>query len=537
MDPSIWTRSVPTIVDGQPVDATHTNAPLQVLADRTSALKAILDAITEGEQLVVRDFPVVEEVLEGHVVYLNLETLHQELAQAVYRDLISTSGRLFPDQRAFYTGVVINKSSTYAADILISGYGSLADAAVERLFGEAHPDYGIYYLSALNPGQVQATSPDVAVRVLQYAGQGLVRVFQPDFEPETHTHREYELYAGDWLTAATFPAAIVPTGATFGYDFSSALALAQLLGEALLPAVGEATFVWRYDGDSSSSGSADDCCLGGKHVNEALIRADAQGIWWFGADLPGANIEMTITVADVKGESLLHTIASRTPNALAVQVVNGRVFLTMQEYTRETDTAGSEVVKGIDVETRKLLVGSVVEQVLVGPGLVKSPASGKGTVTFELSLFSDFPIVADLMNLDNAITRSEDPLVFVEFPMDRESKVYLKAPVPYIQDADAYELIIWARFQGSGSLLTGPTVNAYALPKPTATGVAIAAVAGYPAVFPNIPAGILYYELESPVAIDAELLSQGEIYYSLAVDDPAAPIKLLSTGIRLQLKS
>lgn len=537
-EPSVWTRTVPLVEDGQPVDETHTNAPTQVLADRTQALKAILDAITAGEQIVVRDMPVTEEVLEGHVVYLDLETLRHDKAQALYSDLNSENGRLFPDEKAIFTGVIVSKTSTYIADILLSGYGTLDSAAVNRLFGETSPDYGLYYLSALNAGQVQQTAPDMAVRVLQYVDAGVIRVFQPDFEPETHTHRQYQLFAGDWLISSSFDPTIVPDGATWGYDFTSSRSQAQLLGEALLPAVGEGTFVWKYEVNDQSSGSsgAPAESLSGKHVNEDLILLNANGIWWFGAAAPPQDIELTITVADTKGASLINTVSSRTPNALSVTVVNGRAFLTMQEYARVGDTDGSQVVKAVDVEGRRLLVGPVVEKVTVGPGLRCSPEIGQGTIAIERTEFADFPILASIMNLDNAVTRTEDPLVLVEFPDNREAKAYLTAVVPYLFDPDAFEIIIWARFKGSGTLTSGMDITAKGLPKPDASGVTLQNLTGFPTVLPDIPAGSDFYQLDCAVTIDATEFSEGQIFYSLGADNPAASIKLLATGIRLHLK-
>jgi hypothetical protein len=74
-DPSIWTRSVPQVNDGDPVNAAVTNAPTQVLADRTAALKVMLDAIEAGEQVVLRNAPLAESVSVGEVVYFNTDSL------------------------------------------------------------------------------------------------------------------------------------------------------------------------------------------------------------------------------------------------------------------------------------------------------------------------------------------------------------------------------------------------------------------------------------------------------------------------------
>ena len=168
MEPSVWTRSVPFVRDGQPVNQQVTNAPTQVLADRTAALKSIVDSIEAGEQLLVRDAPLGEGIEEGHVVYLNPTTLRYDRVLARYQDLASSAGRLTPAASAVFAGVVISKASAYAGDILCTGMGKLTDAAIVRLFNGAAPLPAIYYLSSIADGSVEALPPAMLVRVCQY---------------------------------------------------------------------------------------------------------------------------------------------------------------------------------------------------------------------------------------------------------------------------------------------------------------------------------------------------------------------------------
>ena len=534
IEPSVWSQDVPYVADGDAVNEERTNAPIKVLADRTAALKTITDAIEAGQQLLLRDAPLAEGVEAGHVVYLNLTTLHYDRAQAIYASLISESGRLTPSDKAIFSGVVVSKASTYVGDILLSGLGVLSNAAVATLFGGT-PELGIHYLSALNVGTVTATPPLLMIRVIQYAGSNIIRVFPPDFEPTTHSHREYTLFGGDWELATAFDPNIVPDGATYGYSFTTDRSVSQLLGEVLLPAVGEGTFVWRYtDTDTGSSEEPGDTNLSGRHVNEDLVFIDQFGIWWKGLSAPSQDIELTISVADAKGESLIHTIGTLTEQALRVEVTNGRCFLSILDFTEKLAVAGDTVVKNI--VGRQMQRGLVVEKIRVGENLRISPSGGQGTVTIELAMFQNHMLEADIHNLNNAVITVEGAMVLTQFPVGRTSSMTLKAKIPYLVDPAAFDIVIYALFLGTGTAVNGPVITAQVCPTPTVAGVSLVTPAGYPSAFPAILAGTLIYLLESPVVIDATALSQGLVFYTLSADEPTHPIKVLSTGILLRLK-
>lgn len=632
MEPSVWTRSVPFVEDGQAVSAAVTNAPTQVLADRTAALKAIVDAITAGEQLLVHDAPLAAGVEEGHVVYLNADTLRYDLAQALYQSLQDTGGRLRPADKAVFSGVVTRKSTAYAGDILFNGLGQLGTAAILRLFNGASPQPGVYYLSNLVPGTVETAPPTMLVRVLQYTDGGIVRVLSPDFEPETHSHRDYRLYAGDWKAVAAFDPSIVPAGAYFGYDLTAPLSMRQFLAEAILPNVGEPEYVWAYfrnsfeagtdpyasqhiqepftltsvdigaggvvlaqaptdpskttllirnsgvkkygvdygfdpvnprkliwtgyaldgqmavgdalivlfaivygtGGGSSESG---DTTLAGRHVNDLSVMLNENGIWWFDPITPPQDILMTLTIADARQLALIFSVFSRTPGSLDVINTNGRVGVGIRQFERVAGYNGAEVVKDIDFVNGLMKVGPVVSQVSAGLGIKVTPVGGTGAVTIDLALFYDWMLEAGIYNLNNAVTRTESPYVFTEFPINRISSINLKVQLPNIPTDSRYSLAIWALFIGTGVEEDAPLVSCSLLPTPLVTGSVVYAAPGFPVVMGTIPAGTDVYLVECPVLIDAAGLASGQVLYELLLDNPAVTVKMLGSGIRITPKS
>lgn len=537
MEPSVWTRSVPFVRDGQAVNQLVTNAPTQVLADRTTALKAILDSIVAGEQLIVRDAPLGDGVEEGHVVYLNPATLRYELALARYQDLQSSSGRLTPADSAVFAGVVMTKSTAYAGDILFNGLGQLSAAAVNRLFNGATPAPKVYYLSSLYAGSVELTPPAMMVRACQYIDSDVVRVFAPTFEPETHSHRGYRLYVGDWRAVGTFDPDLVPAGAVYGYYMDSPQALAEMLRESLLPAMGEPEYVWDYDSETGSSDTPGDQTLAGKHVNDDSIVLTETGIWWLSAVVPPQDILMTITVADARQMSILYSIWSKTPASLGVTNTNGRVALELKALTRVNDWTEDYVVGDVDLVTGKAHRRKVVTKLTGGQFLKVTPAEGVGEVVVDLAMYSDTNVDAEIVNLNNSITRTEAPLVFVEFPENRTSSANFKVPLPNLTPDTLYELTLWGLFLGVGVTLDAPTVLCSLLPTPTISGVAVVPAAGFPVMLGTIPAGTAVYLVECSVIVPADGLANGAMFYEFDVDMPAAPVKLLGTGVRISLKA
>lgn len=518
-----WQYSVPTVSPGDAVSADSVNAPVTALAQRTAALKTLIDGLTSGERLLKSSAVVAADVSVGNVVYLSQTTFVYEKAYSSYQSLVSTNGRLLPAAPAIYSGIVLSKEGTVAT-LLMIGLGTLDTDALTTLFGTSTPAAGLYWLSPATPGTVEDVEPNLAVTVLQYMGDGVVQVFPPIFDKLTHCHKAYTLAVADWLSIDNFDPSIAPAGATFGYDFSSSTAVAQLLGELLLPAQGEPSFVWGY------TTPADDRV--GRHVDGDSIVLDENGLWWTEVTAPDMVIDVLNTQADARGVAFLHSATTATPEEIALSIANGIVSISMQPWTELTGVTGGNVVKGIS--GRVISKGAVVETVAVGSGL-----SQGGTATnpvIALTEFHNLFIDAGIINLNNAVTESESPLVLTKFPQGRLASVDCKAQLPDLGTA-SYEAYITLYVYGTGSLVDGDTiaVSAEVLPTPMVAGVLTSVPTGFPSVMADIPAGIQIYKLVCATAIDCDALTRGAIFFNIEIDSPVADIKVLSFGVELQL--
>ena len=538
-DESIW-QGVPYVQDGDPVRASVTNAPTQVLAERTTALKTILDAIEAGNQLQLRSAPLAAGILVGQVVYFKASTLVHEKSAAKWLSVDDQQVEATPAPEAVYSGIVISKTSDRTGDILINGYHQLDATGLTNLFGTATPDRGFYYLSMLTAGTVQSTSPAMRVRVLQYMGDGVLQVYPPSSEPVTHTHRDYRLHDTAWLLASSIPGA--PAGATYGYNFAAVDSQEQFLGECLLPTVGKPSFRWLYHDDassSSSSSSTDSYDQGGLHVDETLIVLDGNGIWWFGYAPPDSDMSMELVSADVKGLSFISAIANATPSSIRITSSNGVVTIGLRQWDAIADATDTHiVVKHVDPVNGKEYTGPVVSKLLSGSGITMSSpeGDGRGKVTIELTQWHDMLIDASIQNLNNSITSVEDPHVIVLFPNSRTSQVTCRAVLPNL-GTTSFKAKIFANFLSPGPSQAPPTIsNAVLVPTPTAAGVTPAAPVA--TTFPNIPSSVLagnIYLVESVAEFNLDGYSRGIFSYTLEAITPSPELRMINTGIRLYL--
>jgi len=533
-DESIWTGAIPYVQDGDAVSAAITNPPIEVLAARTQALRDLVNAIEAGEQITLRNAPLAASISAGTVVFFDAAELVHDKSFAQWLS-VSGATELRPASETVYTGIVIRKTADRAGDILVTGYSTLGDSELTNLFGTTTPASGTYYLSMLTPGTVELTPPAMTVRVLQVLDGGIIRVFSPSHEPISHTHRNYRLQTEDWLLAASFDPEVVPTGATHGYDLTSAEAVSQAVSAALVPTTGEASFVWLHgfteDGSSSAQQGINE--LGGLHVNEADISYDSDGIWWFLSGSPEADIDMTVVTADARGLSLLSSIQSLSPEAVTITSANGVVSVQYIEYTEVPDVEGSVVVK--QLANHQQYRGSVVEKVVAGRNVSISPTGGQGTVTVEFLRDNDEHIEATLQNLNNAITSVEDPHVFTMFPNNRTSSVSCRVTLPNLSGA-IYYCRIFAQFLSPGANQVLPTLELVRIPTPSTAGVTPTGIST--TTWPNIPAGAIsgnVYYVESADQFSLEDYSQGIVAYTMTVASPVPELRMISTGIRLYI--
>jgi hypothetical protein len=512
----VWTNQVPLVQNGEPVDAPTTNKSAIALAERTAALRSMIESITAGRKIVFPDAPIDAGVEEGHVVSLNLTSLLHELSLSSWEDLTIAEGIAVPTENAIYTGVVIKKCSETSADILLSGLEVLESAALDRLFGTTTPANGLYFLSSQDAGQVSMARSGPNIRVLQYAGDGLIRVFPFNYDPVTHQHYCFKILQADWVAAGGLPNP--PVGATFGVDLTTANSIAEGTSEAIVNQSGPAVFV-----------NLDT----GTHLLGDEYFVDENGIWTNQIS-PTFDIELCVTQADVKDMALLHTIENLTEQALELISNNGRVKIGWREYNVEADQAGHIVVKGIDFDNHALLTGPVVEQIVAGPGISISATApeGKGQVTITNALYHNLRLASQVLNLDNAVTSIEGVHVITNFPSDRLSKVNYMVQLPEINEAN-FTARIWVQVISPGATQNAPDCEYSLIPTPDAAGVTPTALT--PLALPAFPgvinAGDVYYIESGDIPLVG--YSNGLISYSLEYDQPTPDLKIISTGIIL----
>jgi hypothetical protein len=513
---SEWTTPAPLVVDGDSVNAQSVNKSTTVLSERTATLKALIDSISAGQQLVRRNVPVPTDVLSGHVVYFDDDDILHKKALARWADLSSSNVANTPADSSVYAGVVLSKPTATLADVLISGYGVLDGTSETRLFNSVAPAAGQYFLSNSVEGTVTDTKPAMSVRVLEYQAGGVIQVYPPSHEPITHTHLDYTLVTGDWLTAGSFVDA--PVGATYGYDFTTANSISINLAEAILPGVGNGIFVG----------------TDGLHQLSSLIYKDDTGIWWTGGGAPAQDYELSVLSADVKGMALLHTILSNTPAGLEVLNNNGRVALALKEYLTEVVTIQEQAVVGIDFENHTLQLGNIINKMVGGAGVTvtSTGAEGSGTATISSSLYNNLPIPAQVLNLNNAVTSVEGAHAITEFPVGRLSQMACNCTLPDLADG-TYIARVWVQAISVASNQPAPTCSFSLIPTPAAAGVTPGA--DTPAVLPNFPAivsaGDIYYTESGDIALTGA--AGGQLNYTLTLDTPADALKIVSTGIIL----
>jgi len=532
-DESIWTGAVPYVQDGDAVSAAITNPPIEVLAARTQALRDLVDAIEAGEQITLRNAPLAAGISAGTVVFFDSAELVHDKSFAQWFSVSDVVAELRPSAETIYTGIVIRKTADRAGDILVNGYSTLGSSELTNLFGTTTPAAGTYYLSMITPGTVEFEPPAMMVRVLQVLDGGIIRVFSPSHEPISHTHRSYRLQTEDWQLAASFDAAGVPDGATYGYDLTSAEAISQQVSDALVPTTGDASFVWLYEFEEGSSSSAEVSDLGGLHVNETDINLDSNGVWWFDPAAPEADIDMTVVTADARGLSLISAIQSLSPEAVTITSSNGIVSVQYLEYVEVADVAGSVVVK--QLANHQQHRGSVVEKVVAGRNVSIVPSDGQGTVTLEFLRDNDEHIEATLQNLNNAITSVEDPHIFTMFPNNRTSSASCRVTLPNLSGA-IYYCRIFAQFLSPGANQVLPTLELIRIPTPDTAGVTPTVIET--TTWPNIPAAVVsgdVYYVESADQFSLEDYSQGMVAYTMTVASPVPELRMVNTGIRLYI--
>ncbi len=242
-----WVPTVRQIVNGQPVEASTDNGPLQDLTSRTDWLKQQIDSLLGGSQLILRGQPVQVGTALGSTVYLASDNVFKPaLAQIV----AGSNGSYQAANPTFWQGVV-GAVSGATADIVIGGTLTLTPVQWAPVFESGVFAVGEVYLSEneATPGRLTTNPGTLAVYVGRMRPNGQLLVRLGAFGAYlNHVHLERELLGNPagtvidpvnpnpqiintpnpavrgWLpaNATYFPGFTVgvqiPTGAKFGYN-------------------------------------------------------------------------------------------------------------------------------------------------------------------------------------------------------------------------------------------------------------------------------------------------------------------------------
>ena len=451
-----WSNVVTNIKNTDPVEARIVNTPINQLAERTNYLKAILNNITASEFNYLSFMPVSATVEVGQAVYWDSANRRFGAVQAGWDDTLSPYGSLLPAQSSYMTGILVSKHTGDTGAIVISGY--ISDFQnLEELFGEANPAAGVYYVSGDTPGQLTATAPPMTIPAVMYDGEGNILFMPTGSIVSQHDHHTYELLSSLWIpaTAANFPDMNIPSGAQWGYDMENA---DPALNSLFTLYTGTGAFVlWES----------------GTILNEDYIELTHENIWIKDSDVPLENVIAYIAYPNSHGPSIVRSVTTDTPEYISFVMQNGLLTVTMKELLLSDEEDPSYIVIKDIIKNEKKM-GPVVTQLLPGEGIdiASEDNEGHGICHVRLLSESDKLIDADIVNLNNAIQRTDDGLVYSVFPANRDSSMSLVVNVGKWGGGDrGLKVRLWMR--GTGGSTPAFRLKIVVFPEATTDGVSL----------------------------------------------------------------
>jgi hypothetical protein len=479
-----YKNAVPLLADGDSVDANTNNRVLGDLFANTTYIKDLVEAALLGSTQFAFGQSVEESALVGQPVYYRASTQQFERAlAAAVTD--GETGLLTTAESSQSWGIVFRKHSSTSADILLSGFAQLdlSNAVDETV------EAGIYYLSAVEAGKMQKTSPPVGIPVLRATGEGTIYVF-PSFTDSflQHRHYKFDLVAypsgehvdpeGDvhaitaaddsiegWLPAdnAVFEGN-APTGAKFGYNIA-----ASPLATVWPPVpIGSAYIEWNKGLDPDVGGTGTQ-----QGTTAPLVVVDNNGIWWMSdayGDVPwpktldtsssvsldptpGENpreMAMTLTLWFTKmqfiTDSTVVTSLQAGSSKVSITCLHGSgngstgdlvIDLNLEALVDpDDDEEGDLVFKRYDEDTQTFFRGPVVSSLRAGTNVTLSSDNEddpdyRGTVTVNASLLSPgYEFAIEEVRLNGVEEENYGSTLGLGFPAGRDSELRAKFRVP-----------------------------------------------------------------------------------------------------------
>lgn len=516
--------------DGEPVSAGVTNRPAQQLQQNINYIWEVLSASGLGSTIVIRKATVDASVKVGQPVYFSSSSKAFEQALAVVASG-TVDGHVVAAESAQVWGVVLQKTSSTLADILVSGYSALD--LTEAVTGTVTA--GLYYLSGSTPGKLVTTRTPVTIPVLRSDGNGNVLVL-PQFADfiDRHVHYKFDLVCAPagtytppssgnphvisvpdetlpgWLPAghSSFNGK-APSGAMFGYNLAAHTSLKNLW-----PPVPASEAYLEFDRGASPSTGFMGVPLG--ETGACII--DRNGIWWmsdcyddvpwptqYGAsgfsislsDPPDAECPRRTQMAmrlwfskpSFATDSTVVTSLTSLDSRLVVTCVDdglpasiGALNLDLNlDFVSTTGQNGYQVLKELDGNTFKqgpvcegiysssssVSLSSPTRRRLV-PGNSTSPWLYQGPVEISVVPAESREVEVQLIRLDGVEEQFYEDVTYLGFAAANDTSIRCKLHVPSTSGFASPTLALRFRILGrAAGTLPSLTVTARRLPKPS----------------------------------------------------------------------
>jgi hypothetical protein len=401
------------------------NKPLQDLIERTDWLKSQVDQITAGENLIATYANMADTTTVGDAVYIDPDTGEIKLALAGFKNEYAQDGSLRLSDSGYVLGLVIEKLNATSGRVLVNG--TITDQALADAALGVSADPGVYRLSMTNNGELTPVEQELDILVVQYAGNGVITLFDKRAAIPNHMHQTYILGESFLLESdSQFDEMVKPSGATYGYDLASDADIQRIFS-------GPASLVRVY-GDGSL-------------LLETEVLSNEDNIWWVGATDPNGDyttLEAVITTPYTFGEPILRGARTDTPTEISLAANQGILTANMQPWDVTDGTPSNKAIKSLN--GRSAETTPVVSSVGVLGDLEKAE-DGNGGVVISLGLGLNSFIEPKIINLNNAIEVTDGYYVFYSLPAGRDASMLGRISIPYFQDANL-EAAVVAEVQG-----------------------------------------------------------------------------------------
>lgn len=473
--PPSWVPLIQSIINGESIDASVTNRPLDQLAARTEYLKALFQTMGVGKGSFDFDAPCTPDVFEGAAVYWNSTTKQYDLALAALKFNESGNYGSYADS-SYVVGICIAKSSSQRGVIVLNGRIDEVDFSAST--GGAL-QAGPYYLSMTTPGLMTLERPAVGILCMfglsaASATSGSA-VVMPTFKNivEDHIHYALDLSTATGVSSSTkgwvdasnsIFNGLAPSGAVYGYNLSKDDSVLDLF-----PFVPANSAYYELDG----VGSVD------------KVFTDNNGIWWMdGSSDPDDSNSMRVYFVKMTTKTNNTTVTSLTPGTdQPIRFVNCRgedattgdliALLDLVFNLGTDDTVGWLAFKELS-GTNKFKRGPVVESIIsdtldisfvtkdgVNQGLVTgSGKAGQLKVNYtpsELGRESSSALVALYNAREESFETGTEEIPYIALPETEFSRVSYRFDIPSVGLASTtYTFTFWAWVLATvGSLPSG----------------------------------------------------------------------------------